>query len=217
MDRSRIGIVVPAFNEERSIGAVVELCRQFGTPIVVDDGSTDGTAAVAREAGATVVSHPANRGYDAALDSGFRRAADMGSELVVTIDADGQHNPELIGWFLALLEGEADVVIGVRDKRPRFAEHCFAGLTRLLYGIRDPLCGMKGYRMPVYHALGHFDSYGSIGTELALFAARKGYHIAQVPLSVRDRADAPRFGRTLRANWKIFRAMFLFSTSVMAG
>jgi glycosyltransferase involved in cell wall biosynthesis len=217
MDRSRIGIVVPALNEERSIGAVVELCRRYGTPIVVDDGSTDRTAFVAREAGATVVSHPANLGYDAALDSGFRQAADMGSELVVTIDADGQHNPELIGRFLALLEGEADVVIGARNKRPRLAEHCFAALTRLLYGIRDPLCGMKGYRISVYRALGHFDSYGSIGTELALFAARKGYRIAQVPVVVRDRADAPRFGRTLQANWKIFRAMFLFARSIVTG
>lgn len=215
MDRSRIGIVVPALNEERSIGAVIELCLRYGTPIVVDDGSTDRTAAVAREVGATVVSHPANRGYDAALDSGFSEAANMGNELVVTIDADGQHNPEMIGRFLALLEAEADVVIGVRDKRPRLAEHCFAALTRVLYGIRDPLCGMKGYRMPVYRALGHFDSYGSIGTELALFAARKGYRIAQVPLSVRDRADAPRFGRMLHANWKILRAMFLFSASAM--
>jgi glycosyltransferase involved in cell wall biosynthesis len=217
MDRSRIGIVVPALNEERSIGAVVELCRRYGTPIVVDDGSTDRTALVAREAGATVVSHPANLGYDAALDSGFRQAADMGSELVVTIDADGQHNPELIGRFLALLEGEADVVIGARNQRPRLAEHCFAALTRLLYGIRDPLCGLKGYRISVYRALGHFDSYGSVGTELALFAARKGYRIAQVPVVVRDRADAPRFGRTLQANWKIFRAMFLFARSIVTG
>jgi glycosyltransferase involved in cell wall biosynthesis len=217
MDRSRIGIVVPALNEERSIGAVVELCGRYGLAIVVDDGSSDRTATVAREAGATVVSHPANRGYDAALDSGFREAAALGSDLVVTIDADGQHDPELIGRFLAMLEADADVVIGVRDKRPRFAEHCFAALTRLLYGIRDPLCGMKGYRMSVYRALGHFDSYGSIGTELALFAARKGYRIAQVPVVVRDRADTPRFGRTLRANWKIFRAMLLFSTSVVTG
>lgn len=213
MDRSRIGIVVPALNEERSIGAVVQLCRQYGTSIVVDDGSSDGTAKVAQCEGATVVSHGVNRGYDAALDSGFRKASEIGCELVVTIDADGQHNPEVIGKFLTLLEGNADVVVGTRNKQQRLAEHCFAALTRLMYGIRDPLCGMKGYRMPVYRALGHFDSYGSIGTELVLFAARKGYRIAQVPVVLRQRVDAPRFGRALQANGKIFRAMFLFLAS----
>lgn len=211
MDRSRIGIVVPALNEERSIGSVVEMCCHYGTPIVVDDGSTDGTATTARNAGATVVSHALNRGYDGAINSGFRAASEMGCDVVVTIDADGQHNPDLIGRFLATLETGVDVVIGARNKRSRLAEHCFAGLTWLLYGIRDPLCGMKGYRMPVYRALGHFDSYGSIGTELALFAARSNYRIAQIPIMVRDRVDAPRFGRTLQANLKIFRAMALFA------
>jgi glycosyltransferase involved in cell wall biosynthesis len=215
MDRSRVGIVVPALNEERSIGAVVKLCREYGTLIVVDDGSSDATAKVAAGEGAVVVSHGVNRGYDAAIDSGFCKAAEIGCEVVVTIDADGQHNPELIGRFLALLDSGADVVVGTRNKRPRLAEHCFAALTGLMYGIRDPLCGMKAYRMPVYRALGHFDSYGSIGTELALFAARKGYRLAQVPFVVGERADAPRFGRTLQANVKIFRAMGYFLGSLV--
>jgi len=68
---------------------------------VVDDGSSDGTAKIAQGEGATVVSYSVNRGYDAALESGFCKAAEIGCELVVTIDADGQHNPDLIGklWF----------------------------------------------------------------------------------------------------------------------
>ena len=209
MDRSRVGIIIPALNEERSIGVVVRRCRDYGTPIVVDDGSSDGTGATARREGAEVVRHEVNRGYDGALNSGFRKAADLGCEYAVTIDADGQHNPEILGKVLSLLE-TCDVVLGVRNKRPRVAEHCFACLTRWMYGISDPLCGLKAYRIQVYRALGHFDSCGSIGTELALFAARKGLRIAQLPVMVGERADAPRFGRSLRANGKIFRAMFLF-------
>lgn len=209
MDRPRVGIVIPAFNEEKSIGNVVRQCCEVGTPIVVDDGSSDRTSEISRDAGAELVRHRANQGYDAALNSGFVRAADLGCELVITIDADGQHNPQMLSRFVARLDSGADVVIGIRNKRQRLAEHCFAYLTKVLYGVSDPLCGLKGYRISVYRALGHFDSFDSIGTELALFAARNHYRIEQIPVNVRDRDGLPRFGRRLYANYKIFRAMLL--------
>ena len=210
MDGPRVAIIIPALNEEGSIAAVVRACCGYGMPIVVDDGSSDATAEVASREGVAVVSHAVNRGYDSAIESGFRRASELECAYAVTVDADGQHDPHIIGEIVMLLEAGADVVIGNRDKRPRVAEHCFALLTRLMYGIADPLCGMKGYRMAVYHDLGHFDSYGSIGTELALFGARNGYRIAQFPIVVRSREDTPRFGRSFKANMRIFRAMALF-------
>ncbi len=209
MDRSRLAIVIPALNEEGSIGAVVRNCRSYGLPIVVDDGSVDRTGEVSKAEGAEVVRHPSNKGYDAALSSGFRRAAELDCEFVITIDADGQHDPQIIQKFLDLLNGGADIVVGIRDKHQRFAEYCFARMTKLLYGLSDPLCGLKGYRMSVYRALGHFDAYGSIGTELTLFSVRSGFRLEQVPIVVRERNGHPRFGRKLQANYKIFRAMSL--------
>ncbi|MEI7430743.1 MAG: glycosyltransferase family 2 protein [Betaproteobacteria bacterium] len=207
MDRSRIGIVIPALNEERSIGNVVRQCCEVGVPIVVDDGSTDNTAEVSKHAGAEVITHSVNRGYDGALNSGFSRAALLGCEYIITIDADGQHNPEVLSRVIKLLDNGADVVIGIRNMQQRFAEHCFAFVTRGLYGVSDPLCGLNGYRLSVYLALGYFDSYDSIGTELALFAVRRGYTIEQIPISIQDRDGLPRFGRRFYANYKIFRAM----------
>lgn len=208
MDRFRIALVIPALNEAASIAAVVAVARRYGQCIVVNDGSTDDTAEVARAAGALVVTHAVNRGYDAALCSGFAEGDRLGCEAVITLDADGQHNPELLLDFIAGLESGADVVLGVRDRQPRLAEHVFAWYTRR-FGIADPLCGMKAYRIGVYRALGHFDTYRSIGAELALFAARNGYKLASVPVKVRDRAGEPRFGRKLSANLKIFRALAL--------
>jgi glycosyltransferase involved in cell wall biosynthesis len=207
MDRSRIGIVIPALNESKTIGAVVAQAAGFGTPIVVDDGSQDGTGAIAAQAGANVVSLPVNRGYDGALNAGFRRASEIDCAYVITMDADGQHNPGLLREFVAALDGGADVAVGVRDRRQRLGEHAFAWFGRLRFGMRDPLCGMKGYRIGVYRELGHFDSYHSIGTELALFAARRKLRIAQLPVVTRDRADQPRFGRVFSANLRIFRAL----------
>ena len=208
MDRLRIGIVIPALNESATIASVVKGVVADGLPIVVDDGSSDQTGALAQAAGATVVRHPVNRGYDRALDSGFVRASELGCDYVVTMDADGQHDPTLLRTFLRAIDEGAQIVVGIRDRRQRLAEHVFAWVGRWLWGMRDPLCGMKAYHISIYRQLGHFDSYESIGTELAIFAARSGRHIVQVPVRTRDRMGAPRFGRRFQANVKIFRALW---------
>ncbi len=209
MDRSRVGIVIPALNESATILGIVEAVSKYGVPIVVDDGSTDATAGLALRGGAVVVSHKKNCGYDAALNTGFRKAAELGSETIITVDADGQHDPLLIQKFIDAIDAGADVVVGIRSRRQRFAEHLFAQYTNLRFGIKDPLCGMKAYRIRVYKARGHFDSYGSVGTELIIFAAKKGYRFAQIPLDVRARKGQSRFGQVLSSNYKIIRAMML--------
>ena len=209
MDRSRIAIVIPALNESATIAVVVEAAGRYGVPIVVDDGSTDNTAELARQAGAVVVSHENNRGYDAALNSGFKKVAELGSEIIITVDADGQHDPSLIQKFIDAIDAGADVVIGIRSRRQRFAENIFAWYASLRFGIKDPLCGMKAYRTAVYEALGCFASYGSIGTELAIFAVKKGCQLGQIPFSARERKGPSRFGRALVGNYKIIRAIAL--------
>lgn len=212
--RADLAIVIPALNEAATIGEVVEGLAGSGRVIVVDDGSSDGTGTIAGRAGAEVVRHAVNRGYDGAIDSGFARAAELGCEYVITLDADGQHPGELVAAFVDALENGADMVLGVRDRLQRFSERVFAALTRLAYGIRDPLCGMKGYRIGLYRSLGHFDRYGSIGTELMLHGVRGGATVVQVPLETRERQDAPRFDRLLRANWRILRAAFIGLTGI---
>jgi len=210
MERSRVGIIIPAYNESATIERVVREILPFGVAIVVDDASSDGTGMLAQNAGALVVRHEANRGYDAALNSGFARAVEEKLDYVVTMDADGQHSGELIGQYLKLLEEGADVVAGVRPQKARVSEKMFALTTRIRYGIHDPLCGMKGYRMSLYRAAGHFDRYGSVGTELMIFAAKKKFRIVEISVPVRKRAGgSPRYGSILKANWKIFRAMVL--------
>lgn len=209
MDRSRVGVVIPALNESATILGVVEAVGIYGVPIVVDDGSTDDTAGLAKQAGAVVVSHERNLGYDAALNSGFKKAAALGSEVIITVDADGQHDPSLLQKFIDQIDAGADIVVGIRSRRQRLAEHLFAWYTSLRFGIKDPLCGMKAYRTAVYEALGHFDSYGSIGTELVIFAAKKGCRLGQISFAVRERKDQSRFGRVLVGNYKIIRAMLL--------
>ncbi len=209
MDRSRVGIVIPALNESATIKSIVESASFYGVPIVVDDGSTDNTAEVSLQAGAVVVVHKKNQGYDAALNSGFSKAAALGAQVIITIDADGQHDPSLIQKFINAIDAGADIVVGVRSRRQRIAEHLFACYTTLRFGLKDPLCGMKAYRTVVHKALGHFDSYGSIGTELMIYGAMNGYRVEQIGFEVHERSGQSRFGRMLSGNYKIVRAMVL--------
>ena len=111
--------LIPGYNEAPRIGAVIGAAREHLPVIVVDDGSSDGTADVAREAGATVVEQRPNQGKGAALRAGFRRAIDDGATAILTLDADGQHDPREIPRFLeaGAADPPPDLVIGSRNFR----------------------------------------------------------------------------------------------------
>ena len=117
-DSRRVLALIPAHNEASRIAPVVEGARRHLEVLVVDDGSADDTARVAETAGARVLRQPVNRGKGEALQAGFRRALAEGAAAVVTLDADGQHDPAEIPAFLAARERSgAELVIGVREFR----------------------------------------------------------------------------------------------------
>ena len=207
MDRFGVAIVIPALNEEVAIEHVIRAVMPYAVPVVVDDGSSDNTVIKARKAGAIVVVHMRNMGYDAALETGLFHAIKLGFCYAITMDGDGQHMPETIELFKKRLEGGADLVIGIRDRHQRFAEALFALVGKYIWGVEDPLCGMKGYRLKLIADIGYFDSYKSIGTEFTLYAARSGYRIYQVPITTCERRGTSRFGVGLKGNWKIIKAL----------
>ena len=107
--------VIPAYNEETTIGAVIEATRKHvDVVLVVNDGSSDRTEEIARGRGAVVVSHVINRGLGAAIGTGFAAALKLGADVAITLDADGQHDASELPKFLEAIEGGADVVIGSR-------------------------------------------------------------------------------------------------------
>jgi len=207
---SDVAIVVPAFNEEKSIGDVVEALRAVGSVIVVDDASSDATAVRAAAAGARVVRLEANEGYGAAIETGFREAAKQGYLHVVTADGDGQHSAGDVAAFAALLGGdEADLAVGIRPGRRRLLERVCAWYARRALGIHDPLCGLKGYDVRFFEAYGGFDRRRSVGTELMTYAARHGARCVQRPivLGLRENGDS-RFYSTLRGDLRILRSLW---------
>jgi len=209
LERSELAVIIPAFNESATITQVVTSILTYGQAIVVDDCSTDNTATLAKAAGAIVVNHSKNLGYDTALNSGFAKASHCGYSYAVTFDADGQHNHTLVKQYLSYLQKDHDLVLGIRPHYARIAELLFAVYTRKRFGWHDPLCGMKGYRMSLYKERGWFDSYKSIGTELAFYGILKNKKFIQIPISIVERKGIPKFGQRWIANYKIFRAMLL--------
>lgn len=209
----KIVAVIPAYNEGRTIGAVVRgLLPRVTEVIVVDDSSSDVTIEEARRAGASVLRHERNQGYDQTVNDGFREAARRGADIFLTFDADGEHDANDIPRVLTpILVGKADIVLSQRRGRRHWGERLFALYTRLRFNIPDPLSGMKAYRRNVYDAVGFFDSVHSIGTELSIRGIKRGFRSALVPITLHERVldDHSRFyAFNLKGNLKILRALW---------
>ena len=204
----KVAIVVPAFNEAESIAAVVAAIRDYGTPIVVDDASVDTTALRAQAAGAIVVRHRTNLGYDAGLASGFDKAVEIGADSIVTIDADGQLDSAAIPAVLEELDHRAQLVLGIRSTgAARWSETLFNSFALRRYGTPDILCGLKGFRKDAYLRHRARANDRSVHTSVALALLREGAPFALVPVAVKPRRGASRYGGTWRANLRIFKAM----------
>ena len=207
MDRSRVALIIPAFNEEGAIQNVIKNVIGFGRLIVVDDGSTDKTAKYAEQEGAWVISHQKNLGYEAALNSGFHLANQWDIDYVITLDGDGQHNSHEIPRVVNELMRGVDLIVCGRKKTQRISEKIFSIISLFLYKIKDPLSGFKGYKISVYRDRGIFDINKSVGTELLFWALKNGYLVNEMIIDTKKRNGESRFGGGLKANLRIIRAL----------
>lgn len=194
-DPSSISIVIPAMDEEASIGDVVERLRAFTAwreILVIDDGSRDATADRARAAGARVIRHPYNKGNGAAVKSGIRSAT---GEFVLIVDADGQHPPE-DALRIADRLGEYDLVVGARAPSTqatlgrRGGNALLNSLASYLAGrpIPDLTSGFRGARRDCLHEFLYLLPNGfSTPTTTTLAFIRAGYNVAFEPIDARPR------------------------------
>lgn len=204
-DPYTLTFVIPAYNEGDAVGYVIQKIRELrpnAEILVVDDGSRDNTAEAARAAGAKVVRHPYNKGNGAAVKTGLRNAT---GEVVLLLDADGQHPPEDIERVLAPI-GEYDLVVGARTRNSEsawvrdFGNAIFNNLATYLSGRRIPdlTSGFRAMKrdhiMEFIHLLPNLYSYPTTST-LAFIKA--GYNVQFVPVRARK--------GTGRSNTKILR------------
>ena len=220
----RFCIVIPAYREEKHIAAVVEEVRAYAPDVVVvDDGSPDSTTQEAEKAGALVLSHVRNQGKGAALRTGIRHAADKGYDLVITMDADGQHAPSDIPAFLAAhARTHCPVLVGnrmgdtktmpwVRRKTNLF----MSGLLSRTMGqyVPDTQCGFRLYHRDVFPLLlregaSRYDAESEVLLHLSLEGRKIGAVAIQTIYGaerskIHPLADTIRFFRMLRRFRKI--------------
>ncbi|MDD3245403.1 MAG: glycosyltransferase family 2 protein [Methanosarcina sp.] len=190
-----ITVILPAYNEEVSIGSLVLLSRLYANNVVVvDDGSTDLTAEVARKAGAEVVAHGDNRGKAEALKTGFKTAAAIGADIIVTMDSDGQHNPSDIPKLVApILEGNAEMVNGSRylnyqgknTSLYRRAGQTMQGTTVQMnfnLKITDTQSGFRAFAASTKDIFRFSGEKTAIENEMLADAGRSGVRISEVEI-----------------------------------
>ncbi|MBU1915593.1 glycosyltransferase family 2 protein [Patescibacteria group bacterium] len=186
-------VVIPAYNEANTVGGVARsLLGRVDGIVVVDDGSVDDTARLARIAGAEVVTHVINRGLGAAIGTGLALALAQGADVIITFDADGQHQAEDIARMLApLLAGEADITIGTRtlDRQlmpasRRLANWIGNALTFILFGlwVKDSQSGLRAFTRETAQRLELRCDRMEVSSEIVREIRRNQLRLIEIPI-----------------------------------
>lgn len=193
-----ISVVIPAKNESTSLPGLIShiiALHPLAEVIVVDDGSTDDTARLSREAGASVVSHPYSKGNGAAIKTGARNAS---KDVIVFMDADGQHRPEDIQTLLDRLQDNVDMVVGSRDASGqastsrRFANGLYNRLASWMteQTVRDLTSGFRAVRRSKFlEFLNLLPNGFSYPTTITMSFFRAGYSVVYQPIAVQARTE----------------------------
>ncbi len=189
---------IPAYNEEKTIAKVILLAQKHVDSVVVcDDGSQDLTADIAKKLGAIVIKHEKNMGYGAALQTLFEKARALNADLLLTVDADGQHDAkEMPKIMQPILENKADIVIGSRfleqnSGMPLYRRLGIKVLTKVANSSRrkgaltDAQCGFRAYNRKAIESLTLEEQGMGVSAEVLLKARNLGLVVAEVPVEVR--------------------------------
>jgi len=224
--KEKILIIIPAFNEEKSLGKLLKKVSSVSSlkdVLVVDDGSKDNTAIIAKRAGSRVLSQKINQGKGLALRAGFNFAIKSGYDAVITMDADGQHDPGEIPKFLAYYEKyKTDLIIGTRKHDlsempfPRFMANTTSSLAASVLGgvrVHDSQSGYRLIKRILIKKINLKTERFQMETEIIIKAARANFSIGEVPIKtiyfkkfksyINPLVDTVRFIKlTLRMLWR---------------
>ena len=193
----KIVIGLPAYNEEKNIAKIISTLQELDYSVIVcNDGSSDQTGKIAEKMGAMVVNHQKNMGYGAAIRSLFDKAKEINFDILITFDADGQHNVSEIKDVLApLISKKADIVIGSRflgegeDKIPKYRKFGIKAITKISslsldYDIKDAQSGFRGYNKKALNEINPTENGMGVSTEILIKASKKDLKIIEIPIII---------------------------------
>ena len=197
----KVVVGIPAYNEEKNIAKIIVQLKKVADQIIVcDDGSTDLTSRIAESLGTIVIKHPKNLGYGSAIRSIFLKSREINSDVLVTIDADGQHKIEDVEKVVKpVIDGQTDISIGSRfldkhDNAPKYRKLGINIITKVTNSslsekITDSQSGFRAYNNKVLQALTPSDSGMGISTEILIKSSNLGFKIAEVPTEIQYEGD----------------------------
>lgn len=228
----KVLVAVPALNEAAALGGVLEslaTVHSLRHVVVVDDGSHDATATIAREAGAQVISHAINLGVGAAMGTAFKYAAREGYDAVVQFDGDGQHRPEHIAELVDALGDGTDIVIGTRFGKGSDSYNSSAarrGVQRIIAGVASAFARTRltdatsGFRIAGPRALRVFAEHYPVEwlgdtVESIIVASRHGLKIAEIPVGMNVRSGGAPSQSVFRATLYTGRILFILGLATI--
>lgn len=228
-ERPRVLVIMPAWNEEEAIGATIadlQAKASWVDLVVINDGSTDSTAQVARQAGAFVIDLPYNMGVGAAMRTGYRYARRMDYDIAMQMDSDGQHPPEYIDTLIAGLD-RADIVIGSRfaesdNYKVRGPRKWAMGLLSFLFTrisgekFTDVTSGFRAVNRKGIQQYCEFFPAEYLGDTIdsTVMAIRSGCKVIQVPVEMRERQGGVPSSGPLKSAVYLVRSFFAFGISM---
>lgn len=203
--KSRVLVIIPAYNEEKSIGRVIDKIQKITRGVdvvVVDDGSCDNTVRIVREKGIRVLAHPINLGPGVATQTGYKYALNYSYDFMIQLDADGQHEPRYINDLLSGLQSDsADIVIGsrflgIQGYRPswirRVGMKILAVIVSLVIGqrITDSSSGFRALRKEVVEFFANTDYPSDYpDADVLILAHFAGFRIKEVPVAMQENSS----------------------------
>ena len=198
----KITVGIPAFNEEKNISDIIQkLSKICDTVIVCNDGSTDDTGNIAKKMGAIVITHEQNLGYGVAIRSLFLKARELDSDMLVTLDSDGQHRiSDILPVIDPIIKNQADLVIGSRfltknqEDMPKYREIGIKIITTLANtsldkSVTDSQSGFRAYSKNILFEITPSEKGMGVSNEILMKASKKNFKIIEVPIVVSYEGD----------------------------
>ena len=198
----KITVGVPAYNEEKNIAGIIQKLSEIADTIIVcNDGSTDNTGKIAEKMGAVVITHERNMGYGGAIRSLFLKARELESDMLVTLDSDGQHRiSDVLPVVEPIIKNQADLVIGSRfltenqEDMPKYRKIGIKMITSLANSsledsVSDSQSGFRAYGKNILSNITPSENGMGVSNEILMKVSKKGFKIAEVPIIVSYEGD----------------------------
>lgn len=208
MQKSEVVIIIPCFNEGKTIYSIYKKTSRYGRVLVIDDNSSDNTNKVIHKKKIKFLKNNKNIGYEASIIKGIKYVIKKykKTKYIVTMDADGELLPKYIPAMLKnLIKKDLDIIIGRRDKMNRFSESCLKLIFNFKFNILDPISGLKVYKLNILKKIINKISNKLFLVDILIISYYYRFRIGSYITKVKKRKGHAKVGNTFLVNMKIFK------------